>query len=91
MYDHTFEIELRNDAVPRARVNFNDEGMSFLQDLPKDVLPCPDILNLKPFIGQIKSRFNVKFDLDDKDKTYFSVSKGLKRAKILSWLKEIFA
>ena len=91
VYDHTFEIELRNDAVPRARVNFNDEGMSFLQELPSDVLPCPDILNLKPFIDQIKSRFNVKFDLDDKDKTYFSVSKGLNRAKILSWLKEIFA
>ena len=91
VYDHTFEIELRNDAVPRARVNFNDEGMSFLQELPKDILPCPDILNLKPFIDQIKSRFNVKFDLDDKDKSYFSVSKGLNRAKILSWLKEIFA
>ena len=89
--DHTFEIELRNDAVPRARVNFNDEGMSFLQELPKDILSCPDILNLKPFIGQVKSRFDVKFDLDDKDKTYFSVSKGLNRAKILSWLKEIFA
>ena len=89
--DHTFEIELRNDAVPRARINFNDERMSFLQELPNDVLPCPDILNLKPFIDQLKSRFNVKFDLDDKDKTYFSVSKGLNRAKILSWLKEIFA
>ena len=89
--DHTFEIELRNDAVPRARINFNDEGMSFLQELPKDILSCPDILNLQPFIDQIKSRFNVKFDLDDKDKTYFSVSKGLNRAKILSWLKEIFA
>ena len=89
--DNTFEIELRNDAVPRARVNFNDEGMSFLQELPNDVLPRPDILNLKPFIDQIKSRFNVKFDLDDKDKTYFSVSKGLNRAKTLSWLKEIFA
>ena len=38
--DHTFEIELRNDAVPRARVNFNDEGMSFLQELPSDVLPA---------------------------------------------------
>ena len=89
--DHTFEIELRNDAVPRARVNFNDEGMSFLQELPNDILSCPDILNLKPFVGQIKSRFNVKFGLDDKYKTYFSVSKGLNRAKILSWLKEIFA
>ena len=91
VYDHTFEIELRNDAVPRARVNFNDEGMSFLQELPSDVLPCPDILNLKPFIDQIKSRFDVKFDIDDKDKSYFSVSKGLNRAKTLSWLKEIFA
>lgn len=89
--DHTFEIELRNDAVPRARVNFNDEGMSFLQELPNDILPRPDILNLKPFIDQVKSRFDVKFDLDDKDKSYFSVSKGLNRAKILSWLKEIFA
>ena len=89
--DHTFEIELRNDAVPRARINFNDKGMSFLQELPSDVLPCPDILNLKPFIDQVKSRFNLKFDLEDKDKTYFSVSKGLNRAKILSWLKEIFA
>ncbi len=90
VYDHTFEIELRNDAVPRARINFNDDGMSFLQELPKDILPCPDILNLKPFIAQIKSRFDLKFDLDDKDKSYFSVSKGLNRAKILSWLKEIF-
>lgn len=89
--DHTFEIELRNDAVLRARINFNDEGMSFLQELPNDVLPCPDILNLKPFIDQIKSRFDIKFDLDGKDKTYFSVSKGLNRAKMLSWLKEIFA
>ena len=77
--------------MPRARVNFNDEGMSFLQELPKDVLPCPDILNLKPFVAQIKSRFDVKFDLEDKDKTYFSVSKGLNRAKIFVWLKEIFA
>ena len=59
--DHTFEIELRNDAVPRARINFNDESMSFLQELPNDVLPCPDILNLKPFIDQIKSRFDLKF------------------------------
>ena len=91
VYDHTFEIELRNDAVPRARINFNDGGMSFLQELPNDILPCPDILNLKPFIAQIKSRFDLKFDLDDKDKSYFSVSKGLNRAKILSWLKEIFA
>jgi len=91
VYDHTFEIELRNDAVPRARVNFNDEGMSFLQELPNDILPRPDILNLKPFIDQIKSRFNVKFDLDDKDKTYFSLSKGLNRAKTLAWLREIFA
>ena len=90
VYDHTFEIELRNDAVPRARINFNDDGMSFLQELPKDILPCPDILNLKPFIAQIKSRFDLKFDLDDKDKSYFSLSKGLNRAKILSWLKEIF-
>jgi len=89
--DHTFEIELRNDAVPRARINFNDESMSFLQELPNDTLPCPDILNLKPFIDQIKSRFDLKFDLDDKDKTYFSVSKGLSRGKMLSWLKEIFA
>ena len=77
--------------MPRARINFNDEGMSFLQELPKDILSCPDILNLKPFIDQIKSRFNVKFDLDDKDKSYFSVSKGLNRVKILCWLKEIFA
>ena len=91
VYDHTFEMELRNDAVPRARINFNDEGMSFLQELPKDILPCPDILNLKPFVAQVKSRFDLKFDLDDKDKSYFSVSKGLNRAKILSWLKEIFA
>ena len=91
VYDHTFEIELRNDAVPRARVNFNDDGMSFLQELPNDVLPCPDILNLKPFFDQIKSCFDLKFDLDDKDKTYFSLSKGLNRAKTLSWLKEIFA
>ena len=91
VYDHTFEIELRNDAVPRARINFNDEGMSFLQELPNDILPCPDILNLKPFIDQVKSRFDLKFDLDDKDKTYFSLSKGLNRAKVLSWLKEIFA
>ena len=90
VYDHTFEIELRNDAVPRARINFNNEGMSFLQELPNDVLPCPDILNLKPFVSQIKSRFDLKFDLDDKDKTYFSVSKGLNRAKVLSWLREIF-
>ncbi|WP_149716098.1 hypothetical protein [Campylobacter concisus] len=89
--DHTFEIELRNDAVTRARINFNDDGMSFLQELPSDVLPYPDILNLKPFIDQVKSRFDLKFDLDDKDKTYFSVSKGLNRAKVLSWLKEIFA
>ena len=91
VYDHTFEIELRNDAVPRARINFNDDGMSFLQELPKEILPCPDILNLKPFIDQIKSRFNVKFDLNDKDKTYFSLSKGLNRAKVLAWLREIFA
>ena len=91
VYDHTFEIELRNDAVPRARINFNDDGMSFLQELPNDILPRPDILNLKPFVGQIKSRFDLKFDLDDKDKTYFSVSKGLNRAKTLSWLREIFA
>ena len=91
VYDHTFEIELRNDAVPRARINFNDDGMSFLQELPHDVLSRPDILNLKPFIGQIKSRFNVKFDLNDKDKSYFSLSKGLNRAKTLSWLREIFA
>ena len=91
VYDHTFEIELRNDAVPRARINFDDDGMSFLQELPHDVLSRPDILNLKPFIGQIKSRFNVKFDLNDKDKSYFSLSKGLNRAKILSWLREIFA
>ncbi|WP_103594273.1 hypothetical protein [Campylobacter concisus] len=90
VYDHTFEIELRNDAVPRARINFNDDGMSFLQDLPNDILPRPDILNLKPFIDQVKSRFNVKFDLDDKDKSYFSLSKGLNRAKTLSWLREIF-
>lgn len=89
--DHTFKIELRNDAVPRARINFNDDGMSFLQELPNDALPYPDILNLKPFIDQVKSRFDLKFDLDDKDKTYFSVSKGLNRAKVLSWLKEIFA
>ncbi|OUT15498.1 hypothetical protein B9N63_04225 [Campylobacter concisus] len=89
--DHTFEIELRNDAVPRARINFNDDGVSFLQELPKEILPYPDILNLKPFIDQIKSHFDLKFDLDDKDKTYFSVSKGLNRAKVLSWLKEIFA
>ena len=91
VYDHTFEIELRNDAVPRARINFNDEGMSFLQELPNDVLPCPDILNLKPFIDQVKSRFDLKFDLNDKDKTYFSLSKGLNRAKTLSWLREILA
>ena len=91
VYDHTFEIELRNDAVPRARINFNDEGMSFLQELPHDVLPCPDILNLKPFIDQVKSRFDLKFDLNDKDKTYFSLSKGLNRVKTLSWLREIFA
>ena len=91
VYDHTFEIELRNDAVPRARVNLNDEGMSFLQELPHDILPCPDILNLKPFVDQVKSRFDLKFDLDDKDKTYFSLSKGLNRAKTLSWLREIFA
>lgn len=91
VYDHTFEIELRNDAVPRARINFNDEGMSFLQELPKDILPRPDILNLKPFVDQIKSRFDLKFDLDNKDKTYFSLSKGLNRAKTLSWLREIFA
>ena len=89
--DHTFEIELRNDAVSRARINFNDDGMNFLQELPNDALPCPDILNLKPFVGQIKSRFDLKFDLDDKDKSYFSVSKGLNRAKVLSWLREIFA
>ena len=89
--DHTFKIELRNDAVPRARINFNDDGMSFLQELPNDALPYPDILNLKPFIDQVKSRFDLKFDLDDKDKTYFSLSKGLNRAKVLSWLKEIFA
>ena len=89
--DHTFEIELRNDAVPRARINFSDDGMSFLQELPNDVLPYPNILNLKPFIDQAKSRFDLKFDLDDKDKTYFSLSKGLNRAKVLSWLKEIFA
>ena len=89
--DHTFEIELRNDAVPRARINFNDEGMSFLQELPSDVLPCSDILNLKQFTNQVKSRFDLKFDLDDKDKTYFSANKVLDRAKILSWLKEIFA
>ena len=80
-----------NDAVPRARINFNDEGMSFLQELPNDILSRPDILNLKPFIDQVKSRFNVKFDLYDKDKTYFSLSKGLNRAKTLSWLREIFA
>ena len=91
VHDHTFEIELRNDAVPRARVNLNDEGMSFLQELPHDILPCPDILNLKPFVDQVKSRFDLKFDLDNKDKTYFSVSKGLNRAKTLSWLREIFA
>ena len=91
VYDHTFEIELINDAVPRARVNFNDGGMSFLQELPKEILPCPDILNLKPFVDQVKSRFDLKFDLNDKDKTYFSVSKGLNRAKTLSWLREIFA
>ena len=91
VYDHTFEIELRNDAVPRARVNFNDGGMSFLQELSKEILPCPDILNLKPFVDQVKSRFDLKFDLNDKDKTYFSVSKGLNRAKTLSWLREIFA
>ena len=89
--DHTFEIELRNDAVPRARINFNDDGMSFLQELPSNALLHPDILNLKPFIDQAKSRFDLKFDLDDKDKSYFSVSKGLNRAKVLSWLKEIFA
>ena len=89
--DHTFEIELRNDAVPRARINFNDEGMSFLQELPNDILPYPDILNLKPFVDQVKSRFDLKFDLNDKDKTYFSLSKGLNRAKTLSWLREIFA
>ncbi|WP_181001286.1 hypothetical protein [Campylobacter concisus] len=77
--------------MPRARINFNDEGMSFLQELPKDILPCPDILNLKHFFDQIKSRFDLKFDLNDKDKTYFSLSKGLNRAKILSWLREIFA
>lgn len=88
--DHTFEIELRNDDVPRARIDFNDEGMSFLQELPNDVLPCPNILNLKPFVDQVKSRFNVKFDLDDKDKTYFSVSKGLNKGKVTSWLREIF-
>ena len=88
--DHTFEIEFRNDALPRARINFNDDSMSFLQELPNDVLPYPDILNLKPFIDQVKSRFDLKFDLEDKDKTYFSVSKGLNRAKVLSWLKEIF-
>ena len=91
VYDHTFEIGLRNDAVPRARINFNDGGMSFLQELPKEILPCPDILNLKPFIDQVKSRLDLKFDLNDKDKTYFSLSKGLNRAKTLSWLREIFA
>lgn len=89
--DYTFEIELRNDAVPRARINFNDDGMSFLQELPSDVLPCPDILNIKPFITQVKSYFHINFDIDNKDKTNISASKGLNRAKILSWLKEIFA
>ncbi len=77
--------------MPRARINFNDDRVSFLQELPKEILPYPDILNLKPFIDQVKSHFDLKFDLDDKDKTYFSVSKGLNRVKVLSWLKEIFA
>jgi len=77
--------------VPRTRINFNDNGMSFLQELPNDVLPCPDILNLKPFIAQAKSYFRINFDIDDKDKSNISTSKGLNRAKILSWLNEIFA
>ncbi|WP_107784763.1 hypothetical protein [Campylobacter concisus] len=89
--DHTFEIELRNDAVPRARINFNDGGMSFLQELPSDVLPCPDILNLKPFIDQAKSYFHINFDIDNKDKTNISASKGLNKGKVTSWLREIFS
>ena len=89
--DHTFEIELRNDAVPRARINFNDGGMSFLQELPSDVLPCPDILNLKPFITQVKSYFHINFDIDNKDMTNISASKGLNKGKVTSWLREIFS
>ena len=91
VYDHTFEIELRNDAVPRARINFNDGGMSFLQELPSDVLPCPDILNLKPFITQVKSYFHINFDIDNKDMTNISASKGLNKGKVTSWLREIFS
>nr|WP_314539210.1 hypothetical protein [uncultured Campylobacter sp.] len=89
--DHTFEIELRNDAVPRARINFNDDGMSFLQELPSNALLRPDILNLKPFIAQMKSYFHINFDVDNKDMTNISASKGLNKGKVTSWLKEIFS
>ena len=77
--------------MPRARINFNDGGMSFLQELPSDVLPCPDILNLKPFIDQAKSYFHINFDIDNKDKTNISASKGLNKGKVTSWLREIFS
>ena len=89
--DHTFEIELRNDAVPRARINFNDDGMSFLQELPSDALLRPDILNLKPFITKVKSYFHINFDIDNKDMTNISASKGLNKGKVTSWLREIFS
>lgn len=89
--DHTFEIELRNDAVPRARINFNDDGMSFLQELPSNALLRPDILNLKPFIAQMKSYFHINFDVDNKDMTNISASKGLNKGKVTSWLREIFS
>ena len=89
--DHTFEIELRNDAVPRARINFNDDGMSFLQELPSDALLRPDILNLKPFITQVKSYFHINFDINNKDMTNISASKGLNKGKVTSWLREIFS
>ena len=89
--DHTFEIELRNDAVPRARINFKDDGMSFLQELPSNALLRPDILNLKPFIAQMKSYFHINFDVDNKDMTNISASKGLNKGKVTSWLREIFS
>ena len=89
--DKTFDIQISNDDVPRARIDFDDDGVSFLQQVAPDALPCPDLLDLKPFIASVKLHFGIDFDLANKDKTSLTAGKGLSRAKILAWLNEVFS
>ena len=89
--DKTFDIQISNDDIPRARIDFDDDGVSFLQQVAPDALPCPDLLDLKPFIASVKSHFGIEFDLANKDKTALTAGKGLSRAKILAWLNEVFS